>query len=152
MKKYLVLAMIFGSLQQASALTWKVFGPCSETPVFEGSFEADLNKSVGDISIQIFEANKVPYVGVSAGFNSINNSPLGLDAVEVVADNEMRAYGWCYVLNGKIPKVMPDKIKPQSQKDSLFWFYGYSTNKNNQWQDDYCTPGYEIKADQFCEK
>lgn len=150
MKRLTLLLSLILPLK-SHAVTWKVFGPCSETPVYQGSFKADLNKSVGDISIDIFNQNKIPFVGVAAGFNSINNSPMGLDALEVVSDTEMRAYGWCYAVNGKIPTDMPDKAAVKSQQDTIVWFYGYSTNKNNEWTD-YCSPGYWIKAKQFCEK
>lgn len=137
---------------QSNALTWKVVGPCSQTPVFEGAVEADLNKSVGQISQEIFDAHKVSYVGSAEGFNSINKSPIGLDSIEVVSNNELRAYGWCYSVNGEIPSVMPNQVKPTSQNDVVVWFYGYMTNKNNQWSSDYCAPAYQVKAAQFCGK
>lgn len=133
----------------ANAVKWKVLGPCSNKPVFQGAYEADLKKSVGEISQEIFNANKIPYVGMAAGFNSINNSPIGLDALEVVSNTVMRAYGWCYAVNGRIPKVMPDQVQAASQDDTIAWFYGYSTNIENEWTD-YCIPGYQIKAAQFC--
>ncbi|MDG0814787.1 DUF4430 domain-containing protein [Bdellovibrio svalbardensis] len=135
----------------ANAIKWKVLGPCSDKPLFQGTYEADLKKSVGEISIEIFDKNKIPYVGVAAGFNSINNSAIGLDALEVVSDEVMRAYGWCYAVNGRMPKVMPDQVTPKNQEDTIAWFYGYSTNIQNEWTD-YCVPGYQIKAAQFCEK
>lgn len=149
MKKYFVILISMFSVQ-SFALTWKVVGPCSKTPLYEGIFEADLNKSVGQISQELFDANKVPYVGMAGGFNSINNSPTGFEAIELVSENELRFYGWCYSVNGEVPSVMPSQIKPASQNDVLVWYYGYSTNKNRQWSSDYCAPGYQVKAEQFC--
>ncbi|MBO9665264.1 MAG: DUF4430 domain-containing protein [Bdellovibrio sp.] len=133
------------------ALTWKVVGPCSETPLYEGTVQADLKKTAGALTIEIFEAAKVPYYGVEEGISSINDSPVGLDAMEVISDTEMRAYGWCYSINGQVPLAMPHKTFIKSQDDTLVWFYGYSTNKNNQWLD-MCMPGFKIKAKQFCQK
>lgn len=150
MKKLLFASLIALPLT-THALTWKIFGPCSDKPLYEGAYQADLNKSIGEISIEIFEKNKIAYVGVPAGFNSINNSPTGLDALEVVSDTEMRAYGWCYLVNNKMPVEMPDQVKPKSQDDKLVWFYGYGTNKDNVWIE-YCSPGYWVKPDQFCKK
>lgn len=150
MKTSIIILVSLFSLQ-SFALNWKVVGPCSAKPLFKGSIEADLNKSVGEISQQVFEANQIPFVGVPQGFNSINNSPMGLDAIEVVADNELRAYGWCYSLNGLRPSQAPSEVKPQSQDDTLVWYYGYVSNKNNQWGEA-CEPGYRIKAAQFCQK
>ena len=150
MKKAL-LPLLFVFPLSANAITWKVFGPCSDQPVFQGTYQADLSKSVGEVSKDIFDQNKIPYIGTDAGFNSINNSPTGLDAMEVISDTEMRAYGWCFAINGKTPTDMPDQIKLKTQQDTLNWFYGYSTNIKNEWKD-YCSPGYWIKAKQFCGK
>lgn len=148
MKKALIVASLFISVS-VHAVTWKVFGPCSDQPVYQGTYQADLTKSVGEVSIEIFNQNKIPYIGTDAGFNSINNSPTGLDAMEVISDTEMRAYGWCYTVNGQVLTAMPDQMKLKTQQDTLNWFYGYSTNIKNQWKD-YCSPGYWIKAKQFC--
>lgn len=151
MKQSLFIFLFFVALH-AHGVTWKVFGPCDDKPVAEGAVAVDLSQSVGEISIEIFQANKIPYVGVPEGFNSILNTPIGIDAIEVVSDTELRAYGWCYTVNGKIPEEMPHQKHLVSQSDKLIWFYGYSTNKNNEWQDDYCSPAYWIKARQFCGK
>lgn len=147
-----IFALLLVSLPLSSyAITWKVVGACSETPLYQGTATADLSKSVGANTIQIFDANKVQYYGVEEGISSVNDSPVGLDAVEVVSDTLMRAYGWCYSVNGKVPLAMPHKVSFTSQNDELVWFYGYSTNKNNQWLD-MCVPGTNIKPDQFCKK
>ncbi|MNT10524.1 hypothetical protein D3C72_1453590 [compost metagenome] len=104
---------------------------------------------MGALGIEIFDMNKIPYVGAAEGINSLLNSPTGMDSIEVVSDTEMRVYGWCYTVNGKQPKEMPHEIKFKSQDDKLIWFYAYSTNKENKWTD-YCSPAYWIKAPQFC--
>lgn len=150
MKTILALLFVIAPFS-ANAITWKVIGACSETPLYQGTATADLNKSVGDNTISIFEANKVNYTGVAEGISSVNDSPVGLDAVEVVSDTLMRAYGWCYSVNGKVPLVMPHKVSFTSQNDELVWFYAYSTNDKNQWID-MCVPGTNIKPDQFCKK
>lgn len=147
--KNLLLILVLGTSLQASAITWKIFGACKNSPVHEGSFVADLQKSVGHTSIEIFDAYKIPYVGSAEGINSLINSPIGMDSIEVVSDQEMRVYGWCYTVNGKQPTEMPHQIRFQNQTDKLVWFYAYSTNKSGTWTD-YCSPAYWIKAVQFC--
>ncbi|WII70577.1 DUF4430 domain-containing protein [Bdellovibrio sp. 22V] len=151
MKTTVFLFSIFLALS-ANAITWKVYGPCDDKPVVQGEVAIDLAKSVGDITVQILEANKIPYIGSAEGFNSIISTPTGIDSVEVVSDTELRAYGWCYTVNGKQPAEMPHKVNFGKQTDALIWYYAYSTNKNNEWLDDYCSPAYWIKADQFCKK
>lgn len=150
--KKIVFAFATTLALQAHAISWKVYGPCSEESVAQGETTADITKSVGAVSIEIFEQNKIPYIGAAEGFNSIIGTPTGMDSLEIVSDTEMRAYGWCYSINGKIPTEMPHKVNFTSQSDKLIWFYAYSTNKNNEWQDDYCSPAYWIKAKQFCGK
>lgn len=151
MKNTIFFLVLMATLK-APAVSWKVFGPCSNQPVAQGEFPADLSKSVGQISLEVFEKNKIPYIGVAEGFNSIMGTPVGLDSIEIVSDAEMRAYGWCFSVNGKVPVGMPHEVKFDLQKDQLIWFYAYSTNIKNEWQSDYCSPAYQIKAKQFCGK
>lgn len=148
MKKVALIVSVLFSFQ-AQAISWKIFGACKNSPIHQGVHEVDFSKSVGQISIEIFEQNKIPYVGAAEGLNSILNSPIGLESIEVVSDREMRVYGWCYTVNGKQPLEMPHKVYFETQEDRLIWFYGYSTNKDNEWID-YCQPAYWIKAQQFC--
>lgn len=150
MKKILSLFFVF-CCSNAHAIDWKIYGACEESPVHQGKFEADLNKSVGAVSLDIFKQFGIPYVGNEDGLNSLLNSPIGLDSIEVVSDEEMRVYGWCYLVNGKQPLELAGQLKFTSQSDKLIWFYAYSTNLRNEWID-YCSPAYWIKAKQFCGK
>lgn len=145
----ILLALVLGWGLSAQAVSWKVFGACQDEPIHSGSYSADLNKSVGELSVEIFNEHQIPYVGVAEGFNSILNSPIGLDSIEVVSDVEMRVYGWCYSVNGEQPEAMPHKIFLTSPLDEIVWFYAYSTNLYNEWTN-YCRPANEIKAEQFC--
>ncbi len=147
--KYILFAFSLTMSIQSQALTWKVFGACSNSPVQQGEVIADISKSVGAITVDIFNKNKIPFIGAAEGMNSILNTPLGMDAIEVVSDTEMRVYGWCYSVNGKDPLQMPHEIKFQKQTDELIWYYAYSTNAKGQWAD-YCSPAYWTKAIQFC--
>lgn len=152
MKIHFVFLITLISLQ-AHAVSWEVIGPCSETPVYSGAM--NLNSppaSVGDFSVQVFDANKIPYIGSEMGFNSIVNTPTDRNSIEIVSKTELRAYGWCYSVNGEFPEQMPHEAFFPNNEAKLIWFYAYSTIKNNQWQDDYCTPAYNIKAEQFCDK
>lgn len=143
----IALASMFSS--SAHAVYFNVIGPCSERPVHSGSFKTDLDDSVGKISMDIFDFNKIPYAGTEHGMNSIINSPVGLDAMEVISDSKMRAYGWCFSINGVIPDVLASEVHFSKQNDVLTWFYAYSTYDQGVWTD-YCVPSYKIKSPQFC--
>lgn len=150
MKKYLLPLILLVSLN-AQAITWKIFDACSEDAIHQGDYSANIEKSVGDISIEIFEQQGFPYIGNAQGINSILNTPIGMDSIEVVSDEEMRVYGWCYLVNGKQPLDMASEVKFNSQDDKLIWFHAYSTNLRNEWID-YCVPANWEKPDMFCKK
>ncbi len=132
------------------AVTFSVVGPCSPDSEYKGSFKTDLSENVGKISMDIFDFNQIPYIGTQDGMNSILNTPTGLDSAEIISDTKMRAYGWCYSVNGEIPNVLPSEYFFKSQSDHLVWFYAFSTYDKGAWLD-YCVPSYTIKAPQFCQ-
>lgn len=133
----------------AHAVYFDVIGACSKKPLHAGTFKTDISDSVGKISVDIFEANNIPYIGSEEGMSMIANSPMGLDAMEVLSDTKMRAYGWCFSINGVIPDVLASKSYVTSQNDYISWFYAYSTYDTGIWTD-YCVPSYKLKAEQFC--
>ena len=134
----------------AWAINYEIIGPCDKTAVFSGKLDlVDLKISIGQISVSLFDQQKIPYQGSVSGFNSILNTPIGLDAMEVISDTKMRAYGWCYSVNGIQPEVLADQYFFKNNNDQLVWFYAYSTYDKGVWTD-YCVPSYKIKADQFC--
>lgn len=138
---------------QCYAVSWKVYGPCSKRPVHAGTtILKDAKISVGAFSLQVFDSHGIPYIGSELGFNSIIGTPTDRGSIEIVSKDEIRAYGWCYSVDGKFPERMPHEVFFDHPEAELVWFYAYSTIKNNQWQGDYCSPAYNIKAPQFCGK
>lgn len=148
--KKLILILISIVSVQSQAVTLKVTGPCSEKPVKEAQVTADAAKSVGEITKSYFDANGITYKGDVGGFYSILNSATGMDAFEVVSDTELRAYGWCFSVNGAVATVSASEVKPSSQNDVIEWFYGFVTQKDGVWSAEPCAPGHKIKAPQFC--
>lgn len=132
-----------------SAITFDVIGPCSKNPIHKGSFKTDLKESVGKITMDIFDFNQITYVGSELGMSSIMNSPTGDAAIEILSDTKMRAYGWCFSINGVIPDVLSSESFFVYQNDYLSWFYAYSTYDQGVWTD-YCVPSYRISSPQFC--
>jgi len=143
----LIFALVLPTLSQA--ITFDVIGPCSLTPLFKGSFKTDLSENAGKISMDIFDFNKIPYIGTQDGMNSIFATPTGRDAMEIISNTKMRAYGWCYSINGKLPNLLPSQSFLKKQSDHLIWFYAFSTYDNGIWLN-YCIPSYTIKSPQFC--
>ena len=148
MKSLLSLTVILWSLS-VHAVYFDVIGPCSKTPLYSGSFITDLSESAGQISLDIFDSHNIAYVGSLDGMAMIANSPVGLDAMEVLSDTKMRAYGWCFSVNGVVPEVLASKTYLKAQDDYISWFYAYSTYDRGLWLD-YCVPAHKIKSQQFC--
>ena len=152
MKTFLYSIVIFSTqifFNQAYALNFDVIGPCSDKAVYSGIFKADIAQNIGVISMDIFNMYKIPYSGSEEGMRSIINTPVGDDAIEVLSDTKMRAYGWCFSINGFIP----DKLSSQSfltkQNDYISWFFAFSTYDQGIWTD-YCVAAHTIKSAQFC--
>lgn len=146
------LTLILLLSQNAHAISYEVIGACNETPVHKGTYNIqDLSISAGKASVSIFEKKNIEYIGNESGFNSILNTPTGLDSIEVISDTKMRAYGWCYSVNGQQPDVLAGDYLFSSNDDKLVWFYAYSTYEKGEWLD-YCVPSFTVKASQFCAK
>jgi Domain of unknown function (DUF4430) len=149
---HFILALFSIFAIEAHAISYEVIGPCSATPLYKGTVNlGNFEINLGKFSMNLFDQQKIPYDGIESGFNSILNTPIGLEAMEVISDTKMRVYGWCYSVNGIDPDVMADKYFSKNNNDQLVWFYAYSTYDKGEWTD-YCMPSYKIQAEQFCKK
>jgi hypothetical protein len=149
--KLLLICLALTYSYNVSSITFEVVGPCNEKAEFMGASEVDLAQNVGLASIELFQKNKIPFTGSAEGMSSILNTPTGLEAIEVLSDTKMRAYGWCFSVNDFIPDVLSNEVFFTKQNDHLRWFYAYSTYDQGVWLD-YCVPSYRIRAEQFCRK
>ena len=146
------ISLLFILSFKVDAISYEVIGPCFKTPLYNGILDINiLNNSAGSASIVIFDLKKIPYVGSEAGFNSITNTPTGKDSIEILSATKMRAYGWCYSVNGLSPDVLANNYTFETTNDKLVWYFAYSTYDNGRWVD-YCMPSYNIAASQFCSK
>jgi len=124
------------------AIEWEVIGQDSPRPVFFGSHTADLSKTLGDTTVKLFDEQKVPYIGNESGMNSILNTPVG-DKLVVINNETLRAYGWCFSVDGMIPDFMPDKFYFTKQTSKLSWFFAYSLYEKGEWTK-YCVPAHTL--------
>lgn len=124
-------------------------GPCSETPILTHQFDYSDNLTVGDLTIHTLDEFDIPYKGTRQGISAISNSPTGLDAMEVISDNEMMAYGWCYSINGVTPDNYADTVFVK-ESDTITWWYGYAHYLDGEWVSS-CNPSYLRKSSQFCQ-
>jgi hypothetical protein len=146
MKTALTLSIL---LLSSSLFSAEVYfqGPCSIDSFLSAKISGE-NLTAGDITISALEDSKTEYIGSVGGINSVIGTPVGTDAIEVVSDTKMRAYGWCYEIDGFQPAAMPDQIVLNGD-EVVRWFFAYSTYENGTWKD-YCTPSYELKSPYIC--
>ncbi|EQC46551.1 DUF4430 domain-containing protein [Bacteriovorax sp. Seq25_V] len=148
MRKIVLLTTLF-VCQFVSALDFKVFGPCQDEPLLHEKVEYVLPVSVGQLTVDIFDKNEVPYIGATAYMQSIFNTPFGLDAMEVISDTYMRSHGWVFSVNGNVPDVYPHEVIV-SNSDSVIWYYGYVVYDTGVWATEYLYTN-TLKPEQFCQ-
>lgn len=149
MKTYILsLLMSFVSIS-AKAAQVVVDDPCGLAPWVDLEISAQ-GKSVGAATILALEVSGIPYLGSEGGINSINGSVVGNEAMEIVSDTEMRAYGWCYSINDVEPAAMPDKVPVTSERDIVRWYFGFAHFKDGAWLT-YCTPTSQSRPAFICD-
>jgi len=150
MKLYLFASVLFLQIS-AMASTIEVIGACSETSEFiSEDIIHDSTKTLGDLTIEIFNQNKVPYQGSREGISQIFNSATGDDAIEMISDEEARFYGWCVHVDGVEPGSMPDQVTLANPHSKITWFYAYASVYKNEWKE-MCAPAYKVKSPKFCQ-
>lgn len=138
-----------------SALNFSIKGPCSEIPEFSAQL-AVSNISVGTLTTDTLKTNNIQFLGSDYGVSQILNSPIGIDAMEVLSDTEMRAHGWCYSIDGEIPELLMNEVQLDGSEKELTWFMGYSTyvgdinTGEHEWVGQ-CQPSYKLEQTPFPE-
>jgi len=136
------------ALLLASLLSVEFVGPCSSEPLLSATASRDQASTVGELTIQTLDRFTIPYLGTAGGLNSAFGTPIGLDALEVLSDSEMRSYGWCYSVDGVAPEVYPHEIA-LSEVSKIRWFYAFAHYVRGQWVSQ-CEPAYELVPEFLC--
>jgi hypothetical protein len=133
----------------ASTINFSVLSPC------DGSVENQIKevrsfKNLSQASLYFLKKLNIPFIANEYSVESINNTPTGTDAYNVLSDNEMHAYGWCYTVNGIAPEVMPSDFKLSNSVDyTIEWHYGYARYLNGSWITQ-CSAAWLIKPNFVC--
>ena len=149
--KNLILFSLLVVTNITHAIDFKVLDLCSKDTVYQTSIMIEEPTTVGDLSAYLLSRAELNFLGNRDGVNSLLNTPIGDEAIEIISNERMRVYGWCYRVNGIEPDVLMSKytIDPKSAR-SITWFYGYAELIKHDWIS-YCTPVYETKPDFICE-
>ena len=117
---------------EARTATFTIMGPCDESPLVEVEFNT-TEQNVGELSIQILEAEELQFLGDERGIAQIDESPLGDDALEIISETELKSYGWCFEVDGVQPGVYPNEVPLTEVESSIKWLYGYAHYKDGEW-------------------
>lgn len=138
MKKLSILLLLLTS--SAYAVVFEIKNLCDDSAYHKESIQILTTTNVGHLTLNTFKTSNIEFIGNESGMNSILGTPIGLDAMEVLDDNHMRAYGWCYDVDGKQPDMLASEYPIDPNSDcKLTWFYGYAEYLNGEWIS-YCTP------------
>ena len=151
MGRLLVTVFLFVGLASVKAsAAWIAFvGPCDQRPLTVIETPAHSTSSAGAITLAVLQRSEIPFVGTEQGFASIFGTPTGMDSMEVISDDEMLAYGWCFSVNDHSPEVYPHEY-PVNQQDRILWWYGYAHYKRGEWITQ-CTPAFRRKPAFLCQ-
>jgi hypothetical protein len=129
MRYFLVLVIINFLSFYANAVIVEVRGKLG-APLFLSEANYKIPSNVGEISVQALDKGKVPYTGGSFGLAKIFD--LGNDIV-VISKTEMKAYGWCFDIDGLVPETMADETLVVDQNSKIIWYYAYAHYKDGNW-------------------
>ncbi len=147
--KYLILTLILFS-QSAFAVKFEIKELCKNSSYYADNISIEEETTVGHLTIQILENLELSYQGNENGIAGLLNTPVGMDGYEVLADNHMRAYGWCFSVNGVEPNILASEyILNKNSTDTISWYYGYAELINDEWIS-YCTPTYKHPTSFVC--
>lgn len=111
---------------------------CGHTPKLAVEVEVQGPMTVSDLTLQQLLDHNIPFLGAKEGINSILATPTGMDGLEVLNDQEMRAFGWCYTVDGQLSDAFMHQQAITNQS-VVRWFFAYSYYSAGVWTD-FCLP------------
>lgn len=131
------------------AITVEIKNPCGGPPWLLTQHKLEDPKSVGALTLEIFDQAQINYLGSELGINSINNTPTGSDALEVISDRQMRAYGWCYAIDNEVSGGLAHEQMIDNNQSHLVWFFGFAYYLDGDWVT-MCEPTAESRPKFIC--
>lgn len=145
--KYILLSLFLMAIN-AQAATFTFIGACSPEPLAKLSYNFKGKTNVGQGTLAVLSRAGIPYQGTARAMNSIFNTPVGLDAMEVISDTEMMAHGWCYSVDGVQPEYFADEVEIDNYANVLWWV-GYAHYIEGKWVSQ-CELSHTRRPLEFC--
>jgi hypothetical protein len=134
MKFIISLLLVFMTNFSAKAVEIEFIGPCHKDPLLKAEVN-DSFENVGTLTISVLEKFQAPHIGNEIGLHTAFNTPTGLEALEVISDEEMNSYGWCYHVDGILPESFPVEYEITPNVKKIRWFFGYARYFRGEWTD-----------------
>lgn len=130
-------------------IAFEVIGPCSLKPLASARLSDAL--TVGEATIRTLESRRIPFQGNEHGINTILSIPTREQSLEILSRTDLRAYGWCFDIDGTIPETYADEIPLDESMKRIRWFHGYAEMKNGQWVSQ-CQVTAKLRPEFLCGK
>lgn len=130
------------------ATTLEFIGPCKDEFIMKVTVEEEYD-NVGLLTINTLAKFSIPHKGTAEGLVSAFETPVGDQAIEVISNDELRAYGWCFAVDGVAPEVYPHEVPVTSDTKRIVWTYGFARFSKGEWVTQ-CTPAHTVKPDFLC--
>ncbi|MCO5143869.1 MAG: hypothetical protein M9962_12330 [Oligoflexia bacterium] len=146
-----ILLLLFSS--SSHALTVTFHDPCEPRKVLgvKKWLKPYEQKSLGSITLESLDELKLDYIGAEKGIHTIQGTPVGEDALEIISREEMRAYGWCFHLDGKLLESYPDEVFLDKENKKIDWFFGFAHYIRGKWVSQ-CEPTSKTRTPFVCSK
>ena len=141
--KKLILALLVSFSAEAGELQF--IGPCSDEFIMKTEVTEEFS-NVGELTVATLAKWNIPFKGDAQGLASAFEYG---NYMENVSPTEIRAYGWCYSVDGEAPEVYPNEVAITPDTKSVVWHYGYATMKDGQWITQ-CVPSHTVKPAALC--
>lgn len=145
--KTLLLALLLST--QSHAIELKFIGPCEKEFILKIDVTEEY-ANVGELTVATLAKFNIPHQGTAEGLASAFETPVGDDAVEVVSSEEIRAYGWCFSVDGMSPEAYPHEIAITPDTKQITWHFGFARFFRGEWVTQ-CTPSHTVKPAFLCQ-
>lgn len=132
------------------AATFEITQLCQNRPAEKIEFTALFPENVGKISVDLMQTYAIAFNASSSTIASIFNTPTGEEAIEVLGKRHIRAYGWCFEVDGKGSGLRMDQfIFDPGAHSHIKWLFGYAEYYQGKWIK-FCEPLYNHSEDFIC--
>ncbi|MBU6153374.1 MAG: hypothetical protein KGP28_03635 [Bdellovibrionales bacterium] len=123
---------------KADAARFEVYG---ESPLFSVEVSVEKGESIAQVTKRNLSRAKDSGLIDAFGFGEVGvdfitplrGLPLGF-SVEHVSARELRAFGWCYSVDGVTPELLADEYKLLGTEEKIRWYFGYASRIDQNWE------------------